>query len=63
MFKILLGIFLISFPESYANFEKCKNNGGGAMPDTFLFEGCPKPPCKIHEGDILQINVKFKARK
>lgn len=56
-----LGIFLSLIYFSVA-FEKC-TEGGGRMPDRFVLKGCHKPPCKIHDGDKLEVELKFKARK
>lgn len=58
---LVFGIFLNLINIS-VGFEKC-TEGGGHMPDRFVLKGCKRPPCKIHDGDKLEVEMKFKARK
>lgn len=45
------------------NFEPCKNNGIGILPDWAEIKDCPTAPCHFTEGEWIEAQAGFKVRK
>lgn len=64
MFKFVF-LTLAVLPAIFALdvFEKCKYNGGGALPDYVNIKDCDKVPCHITEGDWMEADAGLTVRK